>query len=48
MTEYDTILGMSREEFKETMLTSAIMAGIGFGMTFIGLIVKSYVKEKVT
>ena len=47
MTEDDTILGMSKEEFKETMVTSAIMATVGFVMTFVGLIVKTYVQEKI-
>lgn len=46
--EADTILGMSTEEFKENMVTAAIMAGVGFGITFIGLVVRHYVKERIT
>ena len=46
--ETDTILGLSREEFKENMITAAIMAGVGFGITFVGLIVRHYVQEKIT
>ncbi|MCK4329911.1 hypothetical protein KAX02_08715 [candidate division WOR-3 bacterium] len=48
MTETDTILGLTHEEFKETMLSAAIMAGVGFGITFVGLIVRHYVQEKIT
>ena len=47
MTEDILILGMSHEEFKESMLTAAIMAGVGFGITFIGLVVRHYVQEKI-
>ena len=47
MTETDTILGMSKEEFKETMITSAIMSGISFLTVFVGMIVKNYVEDKI-
>lgn len=48
MTETDTILGMSHEEFKETMLTSLVMSGLSFAMVFVGMLVKNYFKEKIT
>lgn len=44
----DTILGMSKEEFKETILTAAVMSVFGFGMAFISLLVKNYFEEKIT
>ena len=44
--ETNTILGMSHEEFKEDILIAGIMAGVSFGVTFIGLIVRHYVREK--
>ena len=47
MTEDNLILGMTNEEFKENMITAAIMAGVGFGITFIGLVVRHYVQEKI-
>ena len=43
----DTILGMSSEEFKESILIAAIMSGVSFGVTFVGLIVRHYVREKI-
>lgn len=46
MTEDNTTLGLSPEEFKEDILIAAIMAGVSFGVTFIGLIVRHYVREK--
>ena len=47
MTEDNLILGLTHEEFKENMITAAIMAGVGFGITFIGLVVRHYVQEKI-
>lgn len=46
MTE-DTILGMTREEFKESVLTSLVMSAVSFGMVFVGMIVKNYFKETI-
>ena len=43
----DTILGMSREEFKENILTAVIMSAVSFGIVFIGMAVKHYVQEKI-
>lgn len=45
--ETDLILGLTHEQFKENMITAAIMAGVGFGITFLGLIVRHYVQEKI-
>ena len=46
MTE-DTILGMTSEEFKETMLTSIILSGVSFITVFVTMAVKHYVKESI-
>ena len=40
------ILGMPPEEFKEDVIIAGIMAGVSFGVTFIGLLVRHYVREK--
>ena len=37
---------MPPEEFKEDIIIAGIMAGVSFGVTFIGLIVRHYVREK--
>lgn len=46
--ETDLILGLTHEQFKENIITAAIMAGVGFGITFVGLIVRHYVQEKIS
>ena len=46
MTE-ETTFGMSSEEFKENIITAAIMSIVSFGIVFIGMAVKHYVKEKI-
>lgn len=45
--ETDLILGMTREKFKETMLTSLVMSGFGFAMAFVSIVVKNYFEGKI-
>lgn len=47
MTEEDLHFGLTDEEFKEGLMTAAIMSGLSFATIFIGIIVKKYVSNKI-
>lgn len=48
MTEVETILGLTHEQFKVALATGAVMAVFGFVTGLASVVITAYVKEKVT
>lgn len=43
--DISTILGMPTEDFKEGIIIAAIMAGVAFGTTLVGMLVRYHIKK---